>query len=91
MQLHLIAKKSSKQVQLMTGRMAMSPSGSPLQVIELETTCWFTVHVLYTYSNEQKYGHLYQRVKQEFPWVNFVQEQQGQVETQIKAIVDNQN
>ena len=61
----------------MTGRMAMSPSGNPLQVIELDTTCWFTIHILYTYSDEAKYGALYERVKEEFPWANFVQEQAG--------------
>jgi len=77
MHLHLLSKKTGKQLQLMTGRMAMSPSGSPLQVIELGTTCWFSVHVLYTYSNEAKYASLYQRVKEEYPWVNFVREQDG--------------
>ena len=42
----------------------MSPSGSPLQVIELENTCWFTLHVLYTYSDAEKYEALYQKVKE---------------------------
>ena len=74
----------------MTGRMAMSPSGMPLQVIELDTTCWFTLHVLYTYSDAAKYGHLYDRLKEEFPWANFVLEQRGQVESQIMGIVENQ-
>ena len=81
MHLHLLNQKQGKQLQLMTGRMAISPNGSPLQVIELDTTCWFSVHVLYTYSNEATYGPLYDRVKEEFPWVNFVQEQPGQVES----------
>lgn len=68
----------------------MSPSGCPLQVIELDTTCWFSLHVLYTYSDAEKYAQLYDRVKEEFPWVNFVQEQPGEVEQQITAIVENQ-
>ena len=59
MHLHLLQQKQGKQLQLMTGRMAMSPSGAPLQVIELENTCWFTAHVLYTYSDAAKYGQLY--------------------------------
>ena len=61
--------------------MAMSPNSSPLQVIELDTTCWFTINVLYTYSDEAKYAALYDRIKEEFPWANFVLEQAGQVET----------
>ena len=52
----------------------MSPNGSPLQVIELDTTCWFTINVLYTYSDEAKYAALYDRIKEEFPWANFVLE-----------------
>jgi len=68
----------------------MSPSGAPLQVIELDTTCWFSVHVLYTYSDSKKYEHLYDRVKEEFPWANFVLEQPGRVQTQVNAIVENQ-
>ena len=58
----------------MTGRMATSANGGPLQVIELDTTCWFTLHVLYTYSDEAKFAALYDRVKDEFPWANFVLE-----------------
>ena len=88
---HLLSSKQGKQLQLMTGRMAMSPSGSPLQVIELDTTCWFTVHVLYTYSDADKFAAFYNQVKEEFPWANFVCEQDGQVESQVNAIIDNQN
>ena len=80
MHLHLLGQRSGKQLQLVTGRMAMSPSGCPLQVIELDTTCWFSIHVLYTYSDAGKFAHLYDRVKEEFPWVNFVLEQAGEVE-----------
>ncbi len=77
MHLHLLSQKQGKQSQLMTGRMAMSPSGRPLQVIELDTTCWFSLHVLYTYSDATKYAHLYDSIKEEFPWANFVLEQAG--------------
>ena len=70
--------------------MAMSPSGLPLQVIELETTCWFSLHVLYTYSDADKYAELYDRVKKEFPWAKFVFEQSGEVAQQMMAIVENQ-
>ena len=74
MHLHLLQQRQGKQLQLVSGRMAMSPTGSPLQVIELDTTCWFSLHVLYTYSDAATYAHLYDQVKGEFPWVNFVQE-----------------
>ena len=73
----------------MTGRMALASNDSPLQVIELDTTCWFTIHVLYTYSDEARYAPLYDRVKEEFPWANFVLERPGQVETQVTAIIEN--
>ena len=90
MHLHLLQQKNGKQLQLMTGRMAMSPNGNPLQVIELDTTCWISIHILYTYSDESKYGPLYERVIAEFPWANFVFEQSSQVENQINAIIENQ-
>ena len=76
---HLLQRKQGKAIQLVSGRMAMSPSGNPLQVIEVGTTCWITVHVLYTYSSEALYAGLYERVREEFPWANFVLERPGEV------------
>ena len=52
----------------------------------MSSSCWLSVHVLYTYSSEDLFIEHYEKVKQQFPWVNFVFE--NGTEQQITNILE---
>ena len=46
-----------------------------------------SIHVLYTYSSEEMFIENYEKVKQQFPWVNFVFE--NGTEKQIIDVIES--
>ena len=73
--MNLLQSKQPKQAQTQDGKgAALTVAQQPLQVIELAADFLVSVHVLYTYGDGVAYEGPYEQIRQEFPWVNFVQE-----------------